>query len=111
MRTLQPFEVTLKLEVIENPAVSPITLLTQSPGDPATSFILVPGTGYELRYEYEYIVPHGVDPPFDGAYSLTVSSPPAVPMFSEGMFVLLLGLSGTGWWMLRAMRRRGDFHG
>ena len=106
LRPLEPHEATLKLEVIQNPSTTPTVLLTQAAGDPAASFALVPGTQYALRYEYEYIVPHGIDPPFDGTYSVTLASPPPVPTAPAGLVVLLLSLAGTGGWMLRTLRRR-----
>ena len=93
MRTLAPYEVGMKLDVIEDYAVSPTVVVSQGPGDPATSFVLNPGKGYMLRYEYEYRVPHGIDPPFDGSYAVTIAPPPPVPSFGKGWGGITLLLS------------------
>ena len=106
MPALASFETTRKLEVIQNPATSPVLLLSQSAGDPATSFTLVPGTQYEIRYAYEYIVPHGIDPPFDGGYDITVTPPPTVPTGGgAGALLLISALGITGSLTIRVLRR------
>lgn len=106
MPSLVAYEIKRELQVIANPATSPTVVLTHSAGDAATSFTLTPGTGYAIDYQYEYRVPFGIDPPFDGTLTVTMSPPPAVPTTTLGPAVLLLCLTGTSWLMLSAMDRR-----
>jgi hypothetical protein len=107
MRSLAVHELYMKLEVIRAPSSSPTVILTQSAGDPARTFALVPGTEYELKYEYEYRVPFGIDPAFDGGYELTISPAPSVPGLSNvmGAVLLLLALVGIGSFLWRQDNR------
>ena len=115
MPALAPYETIRELEVVKTPSTSPTVELVQSSGDGPASFTLTPGTEYSIIYQYEYDVPHGIDPPFNGTYTVTTSPPspaPAVPTTSAlPGFVLLLALAGTGGLMLSVLRSRSSFTG
>ena len=110
MRALDVYELYMKLEVIRDPSTSPTVILTQSAGDPDQTFALVPGTEYELKYEYEYRVPFGIDPAFDGGYELAIAPAPTVPGLSDvtGGMLLLLGLVVMGSFLWRHEGRRSS---
>ncbi|MGB0622015.1 MAG: hypothetical protein ACPGVZ_21315, partial [Myxococcota bacterium] len=53
----------------------------------------------------EYIVPHGIDPPFDGGYEITVTPPPTVPTGGGvGALLLVSALGITGALTIRLRR-------
>ena len=78
---LAPFETFLEVNVIQDPGLPTQTLLATIPDNsPGQIIPIVEGKGYQILFDYEILVPNGVDPPFDITFSGTFSqSLPALP--------------------------------
>ncbi len=99
LRALRPFEILYEISVIKDPGtLAASTLLTVLPGSPDQVVALPEGHGYELRLDYQFSVPFGVDPPFDVHFEASVSSAPTLPMprVRQGIGVLLMLTGAVG---------------
>jgi len=97
---LDPFS-SLLLEWRDFAGVSTIPTITSLPiGAAPLSLALVSDHSYQLHFDFNVLVPNGIDPPFDYSFSTTVSET-AVPLPGSLWLLLsalglVLGRTGTG---------------
>jgi len=108
LRALAPYETKLSVSVTENPYTLPFVVALQSPGSPAQTVIVNPGTIYKIDLTYKMQVPFGIDPPFSLTIPYTVEAVTPVPaMDTRGTVLLVFMIASSALLFgLRAQARR-----
>ena len=108
LRALAPYETKLSVSVTENPYTLPFVVALQSPGSPAQTVIVNPGTIYKIDLTYKMQVPFGIDPPFSLTIPYTVEVVTPVPaMGTRGTVLLVFMIASSALLFgLRAQARR-----
>jgi hypothetical protein len=104
VRLLEPFETFLEINVIRNPGGTSQLLATLSPGAPAQTILLPEDSSFLIQLNYDYSLPHGIDPPFGISYAVTVGAAPVPGLGIEATIVVGLLLLGLGTVFLRVRR-------
>ncbi len=92
LRSLRPFELLMEINVIKDPGTpAASTLYTMLPGSSNQVVALYEGHSYQVRLDYQFLVPFGIDPPYSIEYGASISSTPtAVPI--SGVALAIAGL-------------------
>lgn len=95
LRTLLPYETTLKVTVTENPFTTPVIKAVQVPGSPEVNVIVNPSNTYRIDLVYEVRVPHGIDPPFGVTIPFSVKAVNLLPTMNTPAALVLALLIGA----------------
>ena len=108
VRNLLLDEVSFSVEVIQDPNLPGATSIALlGPGDAGQVVPIVEDKGYLVRFDYDYRVPFGTDPPFSLKYSFRAASTPVIPALSNrGAVALGMVLLGAAGLALRVGRAR-----
>ncbi|MCP4904126.1 MAG: hypothetical protein GY910_04020 [bacterium] len=105
MRALEPFETLLEINVIRDPGGAGEVLATLSPGSPAATILLPEDNFFLIQLNYDYALPHGIDPPFGYSFVSSFGVSPAPVLGTGGMIALGLVALALGTVVLRVPRK------